>query len=88
MGRGEGASILGRGSKKWKGREVKLSHDGFMSKGNFLLNARFPQNPLLGLRSFPWWIKQIACDQWKPAYCSPVKCFVSGCGLFHHKITA
>lgn len=60
-----------------------VSHDGLMSKGNILLNARFPQNLFLGLRSFPWWIKHATCDQWKLASHRPVKRFVSGCALRH-----
>jgi hypothetical protein len=50
----EEEGIPGKGSRKYKGRKVTMSCDGFMSKRNVLLHARFSQNLFLGLGSFPW----------------------------------
>lgn len=53
---GRWEKLPGRRSRKQKGREVTVSHNGFTSKGNVLLNTRFSYDLCLGLRSLPWWI--------------------------------
>ena len=49
---GRGGGGFQTESRKWEGREATVSHVGFMSRGNVLLNTRVSQNLFLGYGRF------------------------------------